>query len=454
VPEEVHVTRQILAAPTAMVAGQDPVWSRLSDGTPLVTQAPLNAGRIVLFHVTANADWSDLPLSGLFVEMMRRLVEQSAGVAAAAADDSMLAPVESVDGFGVAGPPNAAAGAVAARAIATEPPSPRHPPGLYGPESARRTLNLGGAVTRIDAAAPVPGAREAQLGAEGQERPVAPLLMALALGLLALDLLLSLRLRGLWLRPAAIALLAVLAATASPALADEPNPALVTRLGYVVTGDGEIDGVSRVGLAGLSDYVNRRTNVALGAPAALTPGQDDLSFYPLLYWPVPPGAGAQPAPFVLAINDYMSHGGIVLIDTRNGGSGEGFAQGADEALLQATRGLAIPALTPLGPGHVLSRAFYLLQDYPGRYAGDTVWVQRDQDRTNDSVSPVILGGHDWASAWAVDAQGRFPFATIPGGTRQRVLAFRFGVNLVVYALTGNYKGDQVHVPALLERLGQ
>ncbi len=81
-------------------------------------------------------------------------------------------------------------------------------------------------------------------------------------------------------------------------------------------------------------------------------------------------------------------------------------------------------------------------------------MQRDQDRSNDSVSPVIVGGNDWAAAWAVDEDGRNPYATVPGGARQRTLAYRFGVNLVMYALTGNYKGDQVHVPAILERLGQ
>ena len=116
--------------------------------------------------------------------------------------------------------------------------------------------------------------------------------------------------------------------------------------------------------------------------------------------------------------------------------------------------LAVPPLAPLTSAHVLARAFYLLQDFPGRYDGGTVWVQRDQDRTNDSVSPIIIGGHDWAAAWAIDAEGRNPYATIPGGDRQRTLAYRFGVNLVMYALTGNYKGDQVHVPAILERLGQ
>jgi hypothetical protein len=69
------------------------------------------------------------------------------------------------------------------------------------------------------------------------------------------------------------------------------------------------------------------------------------------------------------------------------------------------------------------------------------------------VSPIIIGGNDWAAAWAVDAQGR-PLADVtPGGDEQREMAYRFGINVVMYALTGNYKTDQVHASALLERLG-
>jgi hypothetical protein len=173
-----------------------------------------------------------------------------------------------------------------------------------------------------------------------------------------------------------------------------------------------------------------------------------------LYWPITGDAGVPPETAVVALNAYMANGGIILIDTSGGGSGEGFNPGADAALERVARGLAVPPLAPLTTAHVLAHAFYLLQDFPGRFTGDTVWVQRDQDRSNDSVSPVIIGSHGWAAAWAVDASGRPLYAVIPGGDRQRTLAFRFGVNLVMYALTGNYKGDQVHVPALLERLGQ
>ena len=446
VPEEVSVTRQVLAEPSAQLAERS--WALLADGTPLVTAASRGAGRVVLFHVTANADWSNLPLSGLFVDMLRRLVDLSAGVAGTP-DDAVLAPAEALDGFGVLGTPPPAAIGLTAAELARPAASPRHPPGTYGPESGRRALSLGAALPELAAAAPVPGASLAPLGGMIRERALGPALLAVAVGLLALDLLLSLWLRGLLRLGAATVGVLLLA---MPAHAED-LPALATRLAYVVTGDAQVDGVSRAGLLGLSAYVNRRTAASLADPSAIVPGQDDLSFYPLLYWPVTANANLSPEA-IAALNDYTSRGGIILIDTRDGGSGEGFAPGAEAALRRVAQGLAVPPLAPLSGDHVLARSFYLLQEFPGRFAGDAVWVQRDQDRSNDSVSPVIIGGHDWAAAWAVDGAGRNPYATIPGGTRQRTLAYRFGVNLVMYALTGNYKGDQVHVPAILERLGQ
>ena len=136
-------------------------------------------------------------------------------------------------------------------------------------------------------------------------------------------------------------------------------------------------------------------------------------------------------------------------------------------LQELTRQLDIPPLEPLPVDHVITRAFYLLQDFPGRYASPEVWVEAapsDAQRIegmpfrnlNDNVTPVLIGGNDWASAWAVDDGGSEMFQVGRGaaGERQRELARRFGVNLVMHVLTGNYKSDQVHVPALLDRLGQ
>jgi hypothetical protein len=451
VPAEVTVERQVLAEPSARLAER--IWARLADGTPLVTAETRGAGRIVLFHVTANAEWSDLPLSGLFVAMLRRLVALSAGVTGGEGEGT-LAPLETLDGFGRLGPPPPGAQPLPAAGEATV--SARHPPGWYGAPGAegfRRALNLGAALP-APALHPPPPAGTALRTIAGipPERDLGPWLLAGALLLLALDLLASLRLRGLLGAARAAAVLLALGA-ALPAAAQEGQHALVTRLAYVITGDAQTDETMRAGLVGLSDFVNRRTAANLAEPVGVTPGRDDLSFFPLLYFTVRPDAQALDPAAIAALNAFMRHGGIILFDTRDEGSGEGFAPGARAALRRVTQGLAIPPLMPVPEDHVLRRAFYLLGELPGRFAGGTVWVSREQDRANDSVSPVVIGGHDWAGAWAVDARGQNIHAAIPGGTRQRTLAYRFGANLVMYALTGNYKGDQVHVPAILERLG-
>ncbi len=316
VPSEVKVTRQVLAEPSADLASH--TWATLADGTPLVTEAVHGKGRIVLFHVTANADWSNLPLSGLFVEMLRRLVALSAGVTASA-DNTVLAPAETLDGYGLLGaPPQAATGLTAAE-IAGAVASPRHPPGLYGPENGRRALNMGANLPAPEAAPVVSGARLEDIGAVVPERALGPPLLAAAVVLLLLDLLIALGLRGL-LRPSRIAagiLLAALAVHGAHALDANVNPALATRLGYIVTGDPQLDAISRQGLEGLSDYVNRRTAAVLVEPDAVEPGKTDLSFYPLLYWPISADAEALTAQQAAALNDYMSRGGIVLIDTRD-----------------------------------------------------------------------------------------------------------------------------------------
>jgi hypothetical protein len=453
VTEEIKVTRQVLAEPSADLAGR--TWAALEDGTPLVTETPEGAGRVVLFHVTANADWSNLPLSGLFVEMLRRLVELSVGVSSVQGT-ATLAPAETLDGFGLLSQPPPAAIGLQADKFGSTPVSPRHPPGLYGPESSRQVLNLGTSIAPPELAPPIAGATLETVRGSARERALGPPLLALAMVLLCADMLISLALRGL-LRArvsATAAALLLLMMPAAHALSSSPNAAIDTRLGYILSGDSQVDGIAKSGLEGLSEYVNARTAATLFQPDAVQPGQTDLSLYPLLYWPIIADAPDLTSAQTAALNEYMSRGGIIVIDTRDAGSGAGFAPGTEDALKRLARSLIVPPLAPLTGEHVLSRAFFLLSDFPGRFTGDTVWVQRDQDRTNDSVSPVIVGGNDWAAAWAVGPDGSNPYAVIPGGQRQRILAYRFGVNLVMYALTGNYKGDQVHVPAILQRLGQ
>ncbi|MCB8875618.1 DUF4159 domain-containing protein [Acidisoma silvae] len=462
VPKDVTVTRQLLADPASLTGVN--VWATLADGTPLVSSARLGQGRIVLFHVTADADWSSLPLSGLFPDMLDRLIHLAAGTGNGD-PKARLAPFSVMNGFGEMNPPSAAASPIEADQLASTQPSPKAPPGLYGVAGDRHALNLGPSLPAPTAAELVPGATRAGLSGRLAERDLGPYLTALAIALLILDLLASLALRGAlrWHRQgsAALALAVAIGLTASlPAwAANVPQAALQTSLGYVVTGNGSVDRLSRDGLASLSDFVSSRSAAVLGPPVGVVPGRDDLSLYPLLYWPILPGSAAPTVAATAALNQFMANGGIILIDTQGSdtgaaGTGSGLQPGAAQALRQAVGGLDIPPLTPLSPHHVLAHTFYLLRDFPGRYDGAPIWVTETPEASNDGVSPIIIGANDWAAAWDMNQDGSFPYSTIPGSEQQRLYAYRFGMNLVMYALTGTYKGDQVHVPAILERLGQ
>lgn len=244
----------------------------------------------------------------------------------------------------------------------------------------------------------------------------------------------------------------------------------VTRLAYVVTGNSEVDEASRAGLWALTRFLAARTALEGGEPVALDPERDELSFFPLIYWPIDTGAPAPSPAAMTRIDAFMKSGGTVLFDTRDQFSNlDGGSTPASERLRDMLAALDIPALEPVPPDHVLTKAFYLMTDFPGRYIGSPLWVEASASaedeaaaeggdvrpvRSGDGVSPILITGNDFAGAWAADDAGQFLYPVVPGEPRQREFALRAGVNIVMYCLTGNYKADQVHVPALLERLGQ
>jgi hypothetical protein len=461
IPADVRVSRQVLAEPDLDLANKS--WARLADGTPLVTGEKLGLGWTVLVHTTANAEWSDLALSGLFVQMLRRIVAMSQGVAAAS--NGELAPVETLDGFGRLqhAPPNARP--ISGKEIATAKPSPRHPPGFYGTTDSRIALNLSTAVGALDPIGRLPAGVAHETFAKTAEVDVrAPLLVAAFL-LALVDLLIAYALRGLLRRrPAGVVagiVLAIVLLSGAAARADDAFVVRATselRLAYIQTGDAATDAVSRAGLVGLIATLDRRTAVETAEPLAVDIETDELIFFPLLYWPVT-AAQAPPSPRAAErINRYLETGGTILFDTRDAGEETpgpfGSAASSQGRLRRLVAGVKIPPLVPVPPDHVLTKSFYLLHEFPGRWNSGQVWIEPAEDRVNDGVASVIVGGNDWAGAWAVDDQGRPAFACVPGGESQREMAMRFGVNLVMYVLTGNYKTDQVHVPAILERLGQ
>ncbi|WP_440801038.1 DUF4159 domain-containing protein [Paracoccus sp. 22332] len=463
-PDDVAIRAQLMAQPAPDLA--EKTLASLSDNTPLVTRARTGQGQVVLFHVTANAEWSNLPISGLFVQMLDRLV-QTARVSPAQAqaddrDQPFWTPETVLDGFGRAAPAEGMAPVPAADLALG--PGPERPAGIYAAGDRRVALNAGGPLARAD----WPGATVEAVGRTGG-RDLTGLLLALAALILAADALGSAMIaRGG--RVAAAVLLALLIQPAPSAKAQDPSPELAraaneVALAYVVTGDDRIDEASRQGLRGLSMVLAQRTSVEPGEPVAIDLDADDLSVLTFLYWPIT-DTQAPPSPQAyVRLNHFMRSGGMILFDTRDGdvtGVGGPDMSGALQALASP---LEIPPLSPVPEDHVLTRSFYLLADFPGRWQGNPVWLEAPPAgaeaaegmpfrQLNDGVSPVVIGGNSWAEAWAVDDNGfpAYPIGRGWEGEQQREMAFRFGVNLLMYVLTGNYKSDQVHVPALLDRM--
>jgi Domain of unknown function (DUF4159) len=499
VPSDVTVSRQVLAEPDAQLT--DRTWATLADGTPLVTAQRRGKGLLVLFHVTADTRWSDLPLSGTFVDMLKRIVsvagasaaterENSGSVSGAGTRVQVVPPSRVLDGFGAFAIPPATARPIPAGFAGRG--SADHPPGFYGPPEGLVAVN-----------ALAPADRPARLDVSGLNarldvyRHGEPLdlrgpIFIVALTLLLLDALVVFWLSGglgaLRMRRRVAATLLAAGLLSALTLHDpvyaqvQQAPKLsasqqdfamkatqVTHLAYIITGDAAVDEVSKTGLQGLTLFLAQRTALEAGEPVGLDPSRDELAFFPIIYWPISPSAPKPPLAALERIDSYMKRGGTVLFDTRDaidappgpGGEMQGPGMVALRSILSS---LDIPELEPVSRDHVLTKTFFLMRDFPGRFTNGQLWVEAlpaetEEDtnrpaRAGDGVSSILITSNDLAGAWAMRPDGQPMLPLVPGEPHQREFAFRSGVNIVMYALTGNYKADQVHIPALLERLGQ
>ena len=303
--EDVVITRQVLAQPGPALAAHS--WARLEDGTPLITGERRDKGWLVLVHTTANSDWSSLPLSGLFVDLLRRIVGLGSGIGGA--PEGLLAPIEVLDAKGHLVEPGPEVLPVPGDRLGATAASAQHPPGLYGlidgsEDSPRQALNLAGAVPELEALTAVDFGGPHRVYQRARELSLMPWLLLAAMVLALIDMLIALWLRGLLpalpkarsaSEPTAVCLflaagLAIFGSEVeAQSGADERivRTANETHLAYVLTGLVQVDDVSKAGLDGLSLVLNRRTAVEAGDPLAVDLNVDDLNLYPLLYWPIP-----------------------------------------------------------------------------------------------------------------------------------------------------------------------
>jgi hypothetical protein len=510
-PPEVTVLRQVLAEPDAGLPGK--TWAALDDGTPLITADRMGKGLLALVHVTADTTWSNLPLSGLYVELLRRIIAMATEAAqgdAQGTDNSKpvqragsetIAPGRTLDGFGVLGNPPVTAKPIAINYRGR--PGRDNPPGLYGPPEAMLALNT-----------LQPGDRLVQTNLSGlnmdtialnPSEPVdlRPWIIAAAFLLFLGDALASIWISGGLRRrakprsaattgvhagasvaAAVVVLVAVgLVFMSSPGVAqtgaaappkkpvaralsaEELKSARKTRLAYIITGDGETDRTSQLGLLRISRLLGARTALEPADPMGVNPATDELSFYPLLYWPIVAGRPQPPQAAVTRLKSFMKQGGTVVFDTRDAPRNRpGGPPTPETAWLRVLlAGVDVPELEPMPRDHVVTKTFYLIDKITGRNSIGQTWIEalpapgKNQAnrpaRAGDSVSPIVITSNDLAGAWAHDTSGTPLYPMETGGDRAREFALRSGINLVMYTLTGNYKADQVHARDILERLG-
>jgi Domain of unknown function (DUF4159)/Aerotolerance regulator N-terminal len=477
IPDDVTISRQWLAEPDTALAGK--TWAALADGTPLVTADNRGKGLIVLFHVTSDPRWSNLPLSGLFVEMLRRTIERAGTTLADnnTHDQGPIAapPILLLDGFGLSTPPEASDKPLTTRIGVADS---EHRAGVYGTQDTPIAVNvLGGAdhLVTFDASA-FPVERHPLTVNSVVDLRGALLVFSLLLFFIECCSTFAIRAGRSWPRSLSafkigLSIFAFWIAFASPDHAragdmsdKEITASRDTHFAYVITGDAHVDETSKAGLMGLTVFLAQHTALEPGAPVGVSLADDDLAVYPLLYWPILSDRPVPDQNTIKKIDLFMRYGGTIVFDTRDADLTFADAETPERIKLKEILAqLTVPDLEPVPPTHVITKTFYLITRFPGRFTNGKTWIEalpkddRPSDQpiqAGDGVSPVIVTENDLAFAWAIGRDGA-PLNTLDGSIpRQRELSLRAGVNIALYVLTGNYKADQVHVPALLERLGQ
>ncbi len=174
------------------------------------------------------------------------------------------------------------------------------------------------------------------------------------------------------------------------------------------------------------------------------PGNDNIFKYPFVYM----AGDREFDPFneteIKNLRRFLEFGGTLLIDDCLGKPGIGFDKSVKREIGKL---FSDRELEKLEANHTVFRSFFLLKGCAGRIDSNPYL----HGITIDDRTVIIFSHNDLGGAWARDNFGNWDYGVIPGGMAQRKKAFHLGLNIIMYALTGNYKQDQVHLPFILRR---
>ncbi len=455
IPDNIIIKKQLLFE--SQSNQEFDILATLKDDTPLVSLKNLGKGKIVFFHFTANNDWSNIPLTSLFVDMLSRatLLNQMK-------ENETLKELDietEIDGFGNIVKARREVKLRDSLAIKNLFPSKEVLPGIYANDELNVALNLAGKI-RVSNLEKTNTSDSLETNKFFNSiSDLSKILLILILILSILDILASIFIRNninitkkIRLKKSILNFLIFLLIFSKIDSIGASDFANDTYLAYVKNVDKEINNVSYQGLKTLSEVLDRRTSISPKGVVEVDLENDNFFFFPFIYWPINENFINLNNKTKNKIKYYLNSGGIIFFDifgiSKNQSSFDSFLK----KTLIYLKGITTNELLQINKNHTLYKSFYLLNNFPGRWDRKVLLVDNNSMKINDGVSNIILGFNDWASAWAIDENNYPLFPVVPGGEKQREVAYRVGINITMYALTGNYKNDQVHSKSILERL--
>ena len=447
VPNEIEIKEYIESSPLNFTRNIN-VWLRLENGTPLISSVSQSKGQIIFFHIPCNTDWSNLTLSYFFVDILQKIVDQSKGIKLKG--ERALKPFKNLDALGeLIDPSPQSLNIPNINKLKTLKINYNYPPGLYKDIYGIYALNSENSsqfefklLNFDDNVSFYQKYNEKNINLKDT-------LFILSIFLFITDTIITLFLRQLVNFKQLNFFFFCLSAFLSYELVAEKikiSEISENKIGYILNGNPEIDKVSYNGLKTLSGIITQKTAAIFTDPKSIDLKNDKLFSFPLIYWVTDTRVRALPK----KIKQYINDGGLLLIDCK---------LNEDEIIIDKCLERFETLLESNFPGklemldksHAIAKSFYLLQDFPGR-RNEPVFFLKSNSIKFDNASSVIFGINDWAGAWAKKNKEDFLLPILENNSNQRKSSFRFGLNLLIYSLTGNYKTDQVHVPEILKRM--
>ena len=431
----------------------------LENGAPLITEFEIGKGKLVFFHIPANTNWSTLPFSILFVNILEKLNLYSKGVKKNS-NNQIFKPFKILDGLGGFEDPSLNTMNLNSKDLKdnTYPLNYQNPPGIYKNKSDVYGLNIPNYLKDKKYSFSFPDEYLINEFDKFEVKNLRKNIIFCILFLFLLETLLTLQNRDIFkiklfrssTKFLGLILIITTVLTFKVQSADEViNKVNTTKLAYVKTGNKVVDEISKNGILSISEYITSKTSVILGAPDEIDLNEDDIFFYPILYFPFINSKEKVSEKKIRKIQNFINNGGILIFDCKNNFE-KLFIDDCLDDILLSFKDLDITNPIKLQNDNTLSKSFYLLKEFPGRRNQD-VFISFNNQINNNEVVSVIFGINDWSGSWAKSKNG-FELPILSENEEQRTLSFRFGVNMIIYSLTGNYKSDQVHVPEILKRM--